>query len=75
MWLQAITLGLQASKDRVIQEPVMQWLVSPKTDFVSPPKTVKDLQKFVIERHKELARNTITLEREIGLAIWELGCE
>ena len=52
----------------MIQEPTAEWLNVPQQDtFAAPPSNANELQAFVAAHRKELKREDITLDREIGM--------
>ena len=63
---QAITLDLHNIKNRVIEEPTMEWLEVPKGQFCAPPSTLEALRAFPALVRKELRREFISIDREIG---------
>lgn len=63
---QAITLGLHANLDRVIQEPNKGWLNTSPDEFKAPPATAADIAGMIANLKRELHRDTITLNAVIG---------
>jgi hypothetical protein len=69
IFFQAITLGLHANKNRVVQEPSYAWIEAVQGSFAAPPTTIAELKTFIAGKKKELNPASIIRDREIGSSV------